>query len=40
VIDSKDAPILSRSGNHRAAMADDGNLITFHAVRAFRRLVY
>jgi hypothetical protein len=40
VIDSEDTPIFSRSGDHRAAMADDGNLITFHTVRAFRRLVY
>ncbi|PHX70404.1 MAG: hypothetical protein CK548_09430 [Opitutia bacterium] len=40
VIDGEDLHILSRSGDHRAATAHDGNLITFHTVKAFRRLVY
>lgn len=32
--------ILSRSGDSRAKNAHDGNLITFHTVKDFRRLVY
>ncbi|MBN1246093.1 MAG: exo-alpha-sialidase [Anaerolineae bacterium] len=35
-----DLQILSRSGDVRAHSAHDGNLITFHTVRDFRRLVY
>jgi hypothetical protein len=40
VIDGRDLHILSRSGNARAKNAHDGNLITFHTVRDFRRLIY
>lgn len=40
VIDGEDLHVLSRSGDRRARSAHDGNLITFHTVRAFRELVY
>ena len=40
VIDGADLCILSRSGDQYAATAHNGNLITFHRVRDFRRLVY
>ncbi len=40
VIDGDDLHVLSRSGDHRAKSAHDGNLITFHSVRDFRKLVY
>jgi len=40
VIDSDDLHVLSRSGDARAHGAHDGNLITFHTVRDFRKLVY
>jgi hypothetical protein len=40
VIDGDDLHVLSRSGDHTAASAHDGNLITFHTVRSFRSLVY
>ncbi len=39
-IDGDDLLVLSRSGDHRAKSAHDGNLITFHRVREFRDLVY
>ena len=39
-IDGDDLVILSRSGDARAKSAHDGNLITFHRVKDFRRLVY
>lgn len=39
-IDGDDLHVLSRSGDGRAKNAHDGNLITFHTVRDFRRLVY
>jgi hypothetical protein len=39
-IDGDDLHVLSRSGDHRARSAHDGNLITFHTVRGFRKLVY
>jgi hypothetical protein len=39
-IDGDDLRILSRSGDSRARSAHDGNLITFHTVRDYRRLVY
>ena len=32
--------VLSRSGDSRAKSAHDGNLITFHTVKDFRKLVY
>lgn len=40
VIDGDDLCILSRSGDHRAKSAHNGNLITFHKVTNFRELVY
>ena len=40
VIDGDDLHVLSRSGDYRAKSAHDGNLITFHSVRDFRKLVY
>ena len=39
-IDGNDLVILSRSGDQRAKSAHDGNLITFHRVNNFRKLVY
>lgn len=39
-IDGDDLHILSRSGDARAKSAHDGNLITFHTVKDFRKLVY
>jgi len=39
-IDGDDLHVLSRSGDHRAHSAHDGNLITLHTVRDFRSLVY
>ena len=40
VIDGENLHVLSRSGDHRAKSAHDGNLITFHTVERFRDLVY
>ena len=40
IVDGDDLHILSRSGDHRAKSAHDGNLITFHTVKDFRKLVY
>lgn len=40
VIDGENLCILSRSGDARAKNAHDGNIITFHTVRHFRKLVY
>jgi hypothetical protein len=40
VFDGDDLHVLSRSGDHRAKDAHDGNLITFHTVPAFRSLIY
>jgi hypothetical protein len=40
VIDGRDLHVLSRSGDRRAATAHDGNMITFHTVRDFRKLAY
>ena len=40
VIDGNDLCILSRSGDHRAKSAHNGNLITFHKVLNFRELIY
>ena len=39
-IDGDDLHVLSRSGDHRAKNAHDGNLITFHTIKGFRELVY
>tara|TARA_R110001592_G_scaffold34561_3_gene118767 strand:- start:433 stop:789 length:357 start_codon:yes stop_codon:yes gene_type:complete len=40
VIDGDDLRILSRSGDERAKDSHNGNLITFHSVADFRKLVY
>jgi len=40
VIDGDDLHVFSRSGDERAKSAHDGDLLTFHTVRDFRRLVY
>ncbi|HJP29009.1 MAG: sialidase family protein [Candidatus Latescibacteria bacterium] len=40
VVDGDDLLVLSRSGDHRAHSAHDGNLITLHTVRRFRGLIY
>lgn len=39
-IDGEDLLILSRSGDEKAFSAHNGNLITFHRVSDFRRLIY
>lgn len=39
-IDGDDLVVLSRSGDERAKTPHDGNLIGFHRVKEFRRLVY
>ncbi|MFW5798063.1 MAG: sialidase family protein [Planctomycetota bacterium] len=38
--DGDDLHVLSRSGDAEARTAHDGNIITFHTVKDFRRLVY
>ena len=40
LIDGDDLHILSRSGDESAANAHNGNIMTFHTIRDFRRLVY
>jgi len=40
VIDGDDLHVLSRSGDSRAKSAHDGNIITFHTIKDFRKLVY
>ncbi|NLB70086.1 MAG: exo-alpha-sialidase [Lentisphaerae bacterium] len=40
VVKGNDLLILSRSGDKRAASPHNGNLITFHVLRDFRKLVY
>jgi len=40
VIDGQDLHVLSRSGDHLARSAHNGNLITFHTIKNFRKLVY
>jgi hypothetical protein len=40
VVDGEDLVVLSRSGDERAINAHDVNMITFHRVRDFRKLVY
>ena len=40
VIDGDDLHVLSRSGDERAKSAHDTNLITFHTIHDFRKLVY
>lgn len=39
-IDGDDLVVLSRSGDELANSPHDGNMITFHRVKEFRRLVY
>jgi hypothetical protein len=39
-IDGDDLVILSRSGDEKAESAHNGNIITFHKIENFRRLVY
>lgn len=39
-VDGDDLCIVSRSGDARAHSAHNGNLITFHRITGFRRLVY
>ena len=39
-IDGDDLVILSRSGDENAKSAHDGNMITFHRIENFRKLVY
>ncbi|HNY86690.1 MAG TPA: sialidase family protein [Candidatus Hydrogenedentes bacterium] len=39
-VDGDNLVVLSRSGDHRAKNAHDGNLITFHTVPNFRSLAY
>ena len=40
VIDGDNLCVLSRSGDNHALSAHDGNLITFHTVKNFRKLIY
>lgn len=40
IVDGDDLRILARSGDETAKSSHDGNLVTFHTVRAFRDLVY
>ncbi|MBP5218896.1 MAG: exo-alpha-sialidase [Bacteroidales bacterium] len=40
VLDGDDLFIVSRSGDAKARTAHDGNIITFHRVKDFRKLVY
>ncbi len=40
VIDGKDLHVVSRSGNHLAKDAHDGNTITFHTIQNFRQFIY
>jgi hypothetical protein len=40
LFDGDDLHVLSRSGDHRARNTHDGNLITFHTVHDFHKLVY
>jgi len=39
-IDGEDLVVLSRSGDEQAKSPHDGNLITFHRIKNFRKLVY
>jgi hypothetical protein len=40
LVDGDNLLVLSRSGDHRAHGAHDGNIITLHTVKNFRELVY
>ena len=40
IIDGNDLCIVSRSGDLAARTAHDGNIVTFHRVKNFRKLVY
>ena len=39
IIDGNDLCIVSRSGDEHARTAHDGNIVTFHRVKGFRRLI-
>lgn len=39
-VDGDDLVVVSRSGDKKAKSAHDGNLITFHRIKAFRSLAY
>jgi len=39
-IQGKDLIIVSRSGDSNASTAHNGNIVTFHRVKNFRKLVY
>ncbi|NQT19125.1 MAG: hypothetical protein HQ592_05435 [Planctomycetes bacterium] len=39
-IDDRDLLIFSRSGDRHAASAHNGNFVSFHRIRNFRKLVY
>jgi hypothetical protein len=38
--DGDDLFIVSRSGDERARTAHDGNIVTFHRIKDFRKLIY
>ena len=40
VIDGEDLHVLSRSGDELARDPHNGNLITFHTIKDFRKLDY
>ena len=40
MIDGDDIVIVSRSGDERARTAHDGDIVTFHRVKDFRKLIY
>ncbi len=40
LIQGDDLHLLSRSGNQEAKSTHDGNLITFHTIGIFRRMIY
>ncbi|MBR0174752.1 MAG: hypothetical protein IJQ22_04525, partial [Bacteroidales bacterium] len=40
IVDGDDLCIVSRSGDLAARTAHDGNIVTFHRVKDFRKLVY
>lgn len=40
ILDGDDLFIVSRSGDEKARTAHDGNIVTFHRVKDFRKLIY
>lgn len=40
LIDGDDLHFLSRLGDERAMSAHDADVITFHAIKSFRKLFY